>query len=90
MTAHIEWYHGGEATLLAASADAVRLRSSVPSPPGSRIEGTLIDDSRAAVRIKIHTCKRQEDGAFLLDGKPLDLTREVRARLQTMAEAPVK
>jgi hypothetical protein len=84
VTAHLHWSQGGEATLLAAGADTVRLRSSIPSPPGSRIGGTLEGEAGAVVRFKIHGCKRQEDGTFLLEGRPLDLTRDVRALLEKL------
>ena len=84
----MEWSHGGEATVLAVSADAIRLRSTVPSPPGSRISGTLQEESAgvpgAALRVKIHACKKQPDGTFLLEGRPLDLTRELRALLEKL------
>jgi hypothetical protein len=84
MTADLQWSEGGEATVLAASADAIRLRSTIPSPPGSRITGTLEGAAGAVVRVKIHGCKRQEDGSFLLEGRPLDLTRDVRALLEQL------
>jgi hypothetical protein len=89
--ADILWSNGGEATVLAASADAIRLRSSVPSPPGSRIRGTLAGQAGAEsppeVRVKVHACKKQPDGTFLLEGRPLDLTRDVRALLEKLALA---
>jgi hypothetical protein len=37
--AHVRWAKGGEARVLAASADTVTLESTTPSPPGSRIDG---------------------------------------------------
>ena len=85
MTAHLRWSQGGEATILALSADAVRLSSSVPSPPGSRPQGSLLDEPLLVVRFKVHECKRQDDGTFLLVGRPLDLTRDARARLEGLA-----
>jgi len=84
---HIRWIRGGEATVVSMTAQAIALRSTVPSPPGSRIEGALIGEPPAAVRVKVHTCRRQPDGDFLLEGRPLDLTRGTRARLDTLARA---
>jgi hypothetical protein len=84
---HIRWVRGGEATVVALTAQAIALRSTVPSPPGSRIEGALIGETPATVRVKVHTCRRQPDGDFLLEGRPLDLTRGTRDRLDTLARA---
>lgn len=78
---HLRWRNGGEARFLAASGDLVTLDSSVPSPPGSRIEGELTGDAPVAVKVKIHGSRRQADGRFRLEGRPLDLTREVRERI---------
>jgi hypothetical protein len=87
VTARIAWREGGEADVLSISADMVELYSTVPAPPGSRLEGTVLpaDDPRPIlVRVKIHGCRKQDDGAFLLRGRPLDLTREGRERLAAM------
>jgi hypothetical protein len=76
----IVWAKGGEARVVAFSPDgAVTLRSTIPSPPGSRIEGALEGSS---VRVKIHGAKKQEDGTFVLEGRVLDLTRDLRARFE--------
>jgi hypothetical protein len=86
MTApRVRWAKGGEARVTALAADAIVLRSTVPSPPGSRIEGQLDGVPPAQVRVKIHASKRQPEGDFLLEGRLLDATREVRARLEAMA-----
>jgi hypothetical protein len=94
----VTWDKGGDAVVLRLSGDTITLRSSIPSPPGSRIEGRLAADPDAtwsgdeatsgvgagagALRVKIHSSKRQEDGSFLLEGRTLDLTRELRDRLK--------
>jgi hypothetical protein len=86
MTEPIQWAKGGEARVVAFAADgSVTLRSTIPSPPGSRIEGVVGGDAPLAVRFKVHGAKRQEDGSFVLDGRVLDLTRELRARLLALA-----
>ena len=77
--ARITWAKGGEAVVLALRDDAVTLRSTIPSPPGSRIEGTLAEGE--PVRVKIHSSKKQEDGGFVLEGRMLDMTRALREKL---------
>ena len=84
---HVRWARGGEARVSAITADAIVLRSTVPSPPGSRIEGRLEGEPPATVRVKIHASKRQPEGDFVLEGRLLDATREVRARLEATVRA---
>lgn len=82
--AHVVWAKGGEARVVSIDAGAIVLRSTVPSPPGSRIDGTLRGEPPAALRVKVHASKRQGQGDFVLEGRPLDLTREVRERIEEM------
>jgi hypothetical protein len=83
--AGVRWLRGGTARIVTLAGDAIVLRSSVPAPPGSRIEGALDEGfgqtGGAIVRVKVHTCRRQPEGDFLLEGRPLDLTRELRERM---------
>jgi len=76
----VTWAKGGEATVMALVDGAITLRSSVPSPPGSRIEGAL--GASGTLRVKIHGSKKQTDGSFLLEGRALDMTRELRLRIE--------
>ena len=85
MTAHLRWDRGGEARVVSLRDDAIALVSSVPSPPGSRIEGTLAGEPPARLRVKVHACRKREDGAFDLEGRTLDVTREVRERVVKLA-----
>jgi hypothetical protein len=78
---HVRWVKGGEARVVSVTPDAIVLRSSVPCPPGSRVEGTLDGTPPATLRLKVHASKRQPEGDFVLEGRPLDLTRETRERL---------
>ena len=82
MTARLTWTNGGDAEIVAIAADTVSLVSSVPSPPGSRIEGALADGAK--FKVKIHASRKQDDGTFRLEGRPLDMTRELRERLLAM------
>jgi hypothetical protein len=79
----IAWEKGGEAFVVLLVGDAITLRSSIPSPPGSRIQGVLDGGEGEVVRVKIHSSKRQEDGSFVLEGRALDMTRAVREKLAT-------
>ena len=85
--AHLAWAKGGSAQIVALTEDAVTLRSTTPSPPGSRIEGALVSDASVKVRFKVHGSKRQEDGSFVLEGRPIDLEKSVRERLRAMLAA---
>jgi hypothetical protein len=84
---HVRWAKGGEARVATVAVDAIVLRSTVPSPPGSRIEGLLEGEPPATVRVKVHASKRQPAGDFLIEGRLLDATREVRARLAAAASS---
>jgi hypothetical protein len=87
MTMHVRWSGGGEARVLSIDAQAIVLRSTVPSPPGSRIEGTLVGEPAAKLRVKVHGSKKQPEGDFVLEGRPLDLPRETREQIERMARA---
>ena len=82
MTPHVRWLRGGEARVVAIDAQRIVLRSTVPSPPGSRIEGSLVGEPAATIRVKVHGSKKQPEGDFVLEGRPLDLSREVRQRIE--------
>ncbi len=88
----VAWAAGGEAVVLRLEADAIAVRSSRPWPPGSRPEGVVLDAGTAegagtgsttlALRMKVHSCKKQPEGDFVVEGRPLDLSREARERLR--------
>jgi hypothetical protein len=84
MTAHVRWTGGGEARVVTIDAQAIVLRSTVPSPPGSRLEGTLVGEPAARLRVKVHGSKKQPEGDFVLEGRPLDLPRETREAIEGM------
>jgi hypothetical protein len=83
----VRWARGGEARVLSVGADSIVVRSTVPSPPGSRIEGTLEGDPPVPFRMKVHASRRRGEGDYVLEGRPLDLTRESRARLEAAVRA---
>src|SRR5437588_379941 len=53
----IRWTKGGDATIVAMDGDRVTLDSSLSSPPGSLIDGTLVNGG-GAIRIKVRGCKK--------------------------------
>lgn len=86
---HITWAKGGEAWVASSKDDAIALLSTIPSPPGSRLEGTLAAVGEGAlpapIKVKIHRSKRQDDGRFVLEGRLVDFTRAVRDRVAAFA-----
>jgi hypothetical protein len=84
MSARILWEKGGRAEIVSLTIDAVVLRSTIPSPPGSRISGALEGDTSVVLKVKIHGSKKEDDGAFVLTGRPLDMTTVVREKLTSL------
>jgi hypothetical protein len=84
---HLAWTKGGTASFLTVADDAVTLRSTIPSPPGSRLEATLASDPPVPVKIKIHGSKLEPDGSFTLKGRLLDANRALRDRLATLVSS---
>lgn len=70
---------GGSATIVSVTETTCTLVSTHPSPPGSRIDATFPSASGVSFRVKIHGSKKRDDGRFVLDGRPIDMTRDVRA-----------
>jgi hypothetical protein len=77
----------GQPTTLLLFGTEIGVVSPKPSPPGARVEATAVadDDARSPFRIKVHRCKRQADGSFILVGVTIDLRREGRAVLEELA-----
>jgi hypothetical protein len=86
MSARVAWSSGGEATIESVDDKAIVLRSSVPWPPGSRPEGVLAGEAGdgpapARVRVKVHACRKQPEGDYRIEGRPIDMARAVRERI---------
>jgi hypothetical protein len=77
----IRWTKGGEAVVVEADDDRVTVRSTIPSAPGSRIEGLL--PSGGPIRIKVARCKA-DSGGFRIEGKMLDATRAARDEVASL------
>ncbi|MBK8254021.1 MAG: hypothetical protein IPK82_15325 [Polyangiaceae bacterium] len=80
----IRWNKAGTAVVLEAVDDRVTVLSTIPSAPGSRIEGSV--PSGAAVRLKVSRCKAEGEG-FRIEGKRLDATRSVRDEVAALIAA---
>ena len=70
---------GGEAVVHELDGERIVLMATIASAPGSRVDGVL--DSGEAIRFKVHRCRREEAG-FAMDGRMLNLTRELRLCIQ--------
>lgn len=81
----LAWAKGGTGRVVRLAGESVTVRSTIPSPPGSRLEGKLT--SGEALRVKIHGSKRQDDGSFQLEGRLIDLSRELRLALEEALRA---
>ena len=81
MDPHVRWLKDGNAWLLKLEGgDIARFRSSISSPPGSRLDGEILA-TKTSIRLKIHGCKLQPDGTYELLGRLLDVTRGLRTEL---------
>jgi hypothetical protein len=82
----IDWEDGGSAEVLSLQVDAISVRSTRSSPPGSRLVGFVMvqvpgtsSTGGFALRMKVHSSKREGEARFVLVGRLLDATRELRA-----------
>jgi hypothetical protein len=81
----ILWAKGGAATIVRGEGENVTLRSTIPSPPGSRLDATFVDEPKTTLRVKVHGSKREDDGSFTIKGRLIDATREIRDRVHSLA-----
>ena len=89
----VAWEKGGEAQLELLTESRVVLVSTRSSPPGSRIDGTLrlsgesaSEGASSPVRFKIHSCRREGE-MFRLEGRPIDIKRELLDRVRAALPA---
>jgi len=80
MSLKLELLRGGDAELLSSDGAFASISSSIPSPPGSTLEGRATDFAQLFA-LKVKNCKKQPDGRFRIDGKWVNLSREQRARV---------
>ena len=86
----ITWAKGGTASFLAAEGENVTLRSSIPSPPGSRLDATFDAEPKTPLRVKVHGSKKEEDGSFTIKGRLVDATREIRERVHGLVTSDTR
>ena len=84
----IAWDGGGDGRLVRLDGEAIVVRSSRAFAPGSRPCGRIAP-SGSELRMKTHRCRRIDDAdglAFTVEGRTLDVTREVREELLALSE----
>jgi hypothetical protein len=87
----VRWTRGGEATITRLAGDLISLLSTVPSPPGSRLDGTVDLRDGAPLSVKVNGSKKQPDGNFVIEGRCIDMARELRKELEAAsAKSPEK
>jgi hypothetical protein len=79
LNVHVKLAKGGEADITAASGDRVTLASTIPSPPGSTVDGAL--DDGTPIRVKVRGCRKSGE-RFTIEGRFVDLSRALRERLE--------
>ena len=75
MSAGVRWSDGGEATVVAADALLVTVRSTRPFPPGAPARGTL--DGAHEFTLKVAGSRKESDG-FEVRGRLVSATVAVR------------
>ena len=83
---HIVWTGGGSAVIEIMDGDRVELVSTRAFAPGSRPEGTFSVGNHA-IWMKSHGSRRQEDGAFRVKGRLLNVRRDVLDLLKEVVGA---
>jgi hypothetical protein len=81
VAARILWDGGGAAAIEALEDDHIELVSSRAFAPGSRPQATL-EEGGDRIWLKVHGSRRQDDGAFRMQGRLLNTRREVLDRLK--------
>jgi hypothetical protein len=60
----------------------VAIVSPKAQPPGARLDGSI---DGLGLRLKVHRCRKRDDGSFLVVARVLDLRVETRALLEGLA-----
>lgn len=84
MPAHIAWIKGGTADFLSVVDDVIELRSSIPLPPGARLDAMTEAEPKISVTVKSYGSRRDVDGTFVIKGRLLVATRPLRDRLAAL------
>jgi hypothetical protein len=79
----VTWQQGGTATIEELDGERLQLSSTRAFAPGSRPEGTVsIGEAQSPFWMKVHGSRRQDDGAYRVTGRLLNVTRETRDKLK--------
>jgi len=78
MILSVAWVRGGEGRLTALEGERATIASSVSTAPGTPLDGKF--GSGAAFRIKVARCRREGE-VFVIQGRLVDLSRELRTAL---------
>lgn len=84
---HLLWSSGKRATILELQGERVVLRSESPFAPGTPLSGQIEAHPGRALRLKVNSCKKSDD-AFVIEGRAVDLTRDLRALVEEILRAP--
>ena len=79
-TVALKWEKGGDASIVKLAGEVIVVVSSTAAPPGARLQGTLGDGK--VVRLKSHGSKKQDDGTFRIEGRTIDMARDLRLSLE--------
>jgi hypothetical protein len=92
--ARVTWQGGGGASIETLENDRITLVSNRAFAPGSRPEGTLQtkdapETAGHRIWVKVHGSRKQEDGSFVVTGRLLNPTRELRQVLKAVVPGPI-
>lgn len=74
---------GGDAFIVKLVGESISLSATISAPPGASLEGTIDLHEGKPLRVKVHGSKKQPDGTFIIDGRCVDMTRDLRKELET-------
>jgi hypothetical protein len=77
---------GDEATIVKVAGESISLAATISAPPGATLEGTIDLHEGKPLRVKVHGSKKQPDGTFVIDGRCVDMTRELRKELESLVD----
>lgn len=81
MSDHLRLPNDGVGSIVAIDGERVSLLATRASAPGCPLVGNLNDET--LVRVKVHRCRKQGE-RFLIEGRLIDATRQLRERLSTL------
>lgn len=81
MGIELAWVQGGTASVMHTDGALVTVRSTRASAPGTPLVANTTLGTSAVVRMKVQDCRREADGAFVIRGRWLDLSRATREEI---------